>query len=173
MDNYEMTCHSSSPPKSSTPPLKASGSRRPAPRTTYALHKHSARIENWRNMAIHQEPAGLSVEAIDEYIRASALCLDFRKEGGGCLGYPATLLLFCELAPSVSGTRQAQQDSEERTIFRSEPLVLRPGPFERSDQESGVLVSKWACPQCGTSARELASPGKTDHHSSSLRTAIR
>jgi hypothetical protein len=46
-------------------------------------------------MAIHQQPAGLSVEAIDEYIRASALCLDFRKPDGGCLGYPDTLLLFC------------------------------------------------------------------------------
>jgi hypothetical protein len=46
-------------------------------------------------MAIHQQPAGLSVEAIDEYIRASELCLKFRKDDGGCLGYPATLLLFC------------------------------------------------------------------------------
>jgi hypothetical protein len=46
-------------------------------------------------MAIHQKPAGLSVEAIDEYVRASQLCLDFRKRDGGCLGYPATLLLFC------------------------------------------------------------------------------
>jgi hypothetical protein len=46
-------------------------------------------------MAIHQEPAGLSVEAIDEYVRASELCLKFRKSDGGCLGYPATLLLFC------------------------------------------------------------------------------
>jgi hypothetical protein len=46
-------------------------------------------------MAIHQQPAGLSIEAIDEYIRASAWCLDFRKPDGGCLGYPATLLLFC------------------------------------------------------------------------------
>lgn len=46
-------------------------------------------------MAIHQEAAGLSIEAIDEYVRASELCLDFRKADGGCLGYPATLLLFC------------------------------------------------------------------------------
>lgn len=46
-------------------------------------------------MAIHQEHAGLSVEAIDEYVAASELCLNFRKSDGGCLGYPATLLLFC------------------------------------------------------------------------------
>ncbi|SPF46382.1 hypothetical protein SBA4_3510003 [Candidatus Sulfopaludibacter sp. SbA4] len=46
-------------------------------------------------MAIHQKLGGLSVEAIDEYVKASELCLDFRKVDGGCLGYPATLLLFC------------------------------------------------------------------------------
>jgi len=46
-------------------------------------------------MAIHQEPAGLSIEAIDEYLSASELCLNSRKGDGGCLGYPATVLLFC------------------------------------------------------------------------------
>jgi hypothetical protein len=46
-------------------------------------------------MAIHREAAGVPIEAIDEYISASALCLSFRKGDGGCLGYPATLLLFC------------------------------------------------------------------------------
>jgi hypothetical protein len=49
----------------------------------------------YNEMAIHQELASLSSEAIDEYIRASELCLGFRKVDGGCLGYPATLLLFC------------------------------------------------------------------------------
>ncbi len=47
------------------------------------------------DMAIHQEPASVSIEAIDEYIGASELCLSFRKADGGCLGYAATLLLFC------------------------------------------------------------------------------
>jgi hypothetical protein len=46
-------------------------------------------------MASHIEAAGVSIEAIDEYLRASELCLNFRKSDGGCLGYPATLLLFC------------------------------------------------------------------------------
>lgn len=47
------------------------------------------------DMAIHREPAGIPIEAIDEYIRASELSLSFKKADGGCLGYPATLLLFC------------------------------------------------------------------------------
>ena len=46
-------------------------------------------------MAIHRELPGLSVEVIDEYIRASQLCLEFRKRDGGCLGYPAVIRLFC------------------------------------------------------------------------------
>ena len=48
-------------------------------------------------MAIHTEAATLSIEVIGEYLIASELCLDFRKENGGCLGYPAALLLFCIL----------------------------------------------------------------------------
>jgi len=46
-------------------------------------------------MAINREASGVSIEAIVEYLRASELCLNFRKGDGGCLGYPATLLLFC------------------------------------------------------------------------------
>jgi hypothetical protein len=46
-------------------------------------------------MAIHEEPADLSVEVIEEYLAAVGMCLQHRKADGGCLGYPATLLLFC------------------------------------------------------------------------------
>jgi hypothetical protein len=46
-------------------------------------------------MAIHDEPAALSVEVIEEYLVTVGLCLQHRKPDGGCLGYPATLLLFC------------------------------------------------------------------------------
>src|SRR5262249_4603134 len=33
-------------------------------------------------------------EVIDEYLLTARQCLDHRKEDGGCLGYPATLLLL-------------------------------------------------------------------------------
>jgi hypothetical protein len=46
-------------------------------------------------MAIHSEPAALSAEVIQEYLVTVDLCLQHRKSDGGCLGYPATLLLFC------------------------------------------------------------------------------
>ena len=45
-------------------------------------------------MSIHETPTGVCIEAIGEYLQASELCLNFRKDDGGCLGYPATLLLF-------------------------------------------------------------------------------
>jgi hypothetical protein len=35
------------------------------------------------------------VEVIEEYLVTVGLCLQHRKPDGGCLGYPATLLLFC------------------------------------------------------------------------------
>lgn len=46
-------------------------------------------------MAVHENPGRMAMEAIDEYFTASENCLRFRKPDDGCLGYPATLLLFC------------------------------------------------------------------------------
>lgn len=37
----------------------------------------------------------MAKEAIEEYLQTSAYCLGFVKAHGGCLGYPAALLLFC------------------------------------------------------------------------------
>ena len=48
-------------------------------------------------MAVHRQLWSLAEEAIDEYLEAVKQCLDFRKPDGGCLGYPATRLLFCIL----------------------------------------------------------------------------
>ena len=33
-------------------------------------------------------------ESIEEMLVAASLCIDFRKENGGCLGYPASMLLL-------------------------------------------------------------------------------
>jgi hypothetical protein len=46
-------------------------------------------------VAVHENVGTMAVEAIQEYLAASEKCLEFRKSDGGCLGYPATLLLFC------------------------------------------------------------------------------
>jgi hypothetical protein len=62
-------------------------------------------------MAIHDEPAALSVEAIEEYLIAAQMCLEHRKADRGCLGYPATLLLFCIV--DALGTYLAQDKSSK------------------------------------------------------------
>jgi hypothetical protein len=46
-------------------------------------------------MASHKKLWTMAVEGIDEYLTAAHMCLDHRKPDGGCLGYPATLLLLC------------------------------------------------------------------------------
>ena len=71
-------------------------------------------------MAIHTEPAGLSVEVIDEYLKASELCLNFRKSDGGCLGYPATLLLFC-VVNAIGGYLALDKQSR---IPKGEPFLV-------------------------------------------------
>ena len=48
-------------------------------------------------MAQQPNLAKLSAEVIDEYLTAADLCIHHRKSDSGCLGYPATLLLFCTL----------------------------------------------------------------------------
>lgn len=46
-------------------------------------------------MAIHEHPTELTLEVIAEYLLTAKVCLEHRKPDGGCLGYSATLLLFC------------------------------------------------------------------------------
>jgi hypothetical protein len=46
-------------------------------------------------VALFDNERDLSVEAIDDMLIAAKLCKDFRKDDGGILGYPATLLLLC------------------------------------------------------------------------------
>jgi hypothetical protein len=47
-------------------------------------------------MAQHPNSESLTIEVVEEYLATAKYCLDFVKpETGGCLGYPATLLLFC------------------------------------------------------------------------------
>ena len=53
-------------------------------------------------MALHKIPASMLKESLDEYIEASAFCVQYKKtevkfapyNTGGCLGYPAGVLLF-------------------------------------------------------------------------------
>lgn len=46
-------------------------------------------------MALHPNAASMTIEAAEEYLLTAKICLDYEKEDGGCLGYPATLLLCC------------------------------------------------------------------------------
>lgn len=45
-------------------------------------------------MAIHHQVRDLNIEAVEEYFQAISDCLSAKKSDGGCLGYPAALLLF-------------------------------------------------------------------------------
>jgi hypothetical protein len=46
-------------------------------------------------MAVHQSPGDLVIDVVSEYLEAASLCIQMKKADGGCLGVPATLLLFC------------------------------------------------------------------------------
>ncbi len=46
-------------------------------------------------MAIYPNLWELSEEAIEEYLLTIRACLTHRKSNGGCLGFPATLLMLC------------------------------------------------------------------------------
>ena len=69
-------------------------------------------------MAIHTHPRDLFFESRDEYLKASKLCLRYRKDDGGILGYPATLMLCCII------------DAMSRNLKRSEKQKLSGDHFE-------------------------------------------
>jgi hypothetical protein len=46
-------------------------------------------------MAVHQNLWSQAEAVIDEYLTAARNCIEFKKSDGGCLGYPAALVLLC------------------------------------------------------------------------------
>jgi len=45
-------------------------------------------------MALHPDLTALLQESLPEYLEAARYCMKFRKQNGGCLGYPGTALLL-------------------------------------------------------------------------------
>jgi hypothetical protein len=85
-------------------------------------------------MALHTSFETMAIEAIDEYLTASENGLTFEKVGGGSLGYPATLLLFCvtnALGVYLAGERVTMGGRSQR-ITEHEPFrVLNHDCFGR------------------------------------------
>jgi hypothetical protein len=77
-----------------------------------------------KTMALHRNMASMASEVIEEYLRASQFCLEFRNFDGGCLGYPATLLLLCvtnALGSYLTGEDVAIEGKQQK-ITRGEPF---------------------------------------------------
>jgi hypothetical protein len=45
-------------------------------------------------MALHDSPASMLKESLNESLTVAEYCLAYRKKDGGCLGYPAAMILF-------------------------------------------------------------------------------
>lgn len=72
-------------------------------------------------MAIHAHPRELFFAAVDEYLKASKLCLRYRKDDGGILGYPATLMLCCiidALSQNLAKAEKQKLPGEHFKILR-------------------------------------------------------
>jgi len=72
-------------------------------------------------MTLHKSMSSMAAEVIEEYLRTAQFCLEFRKQDGGCLGYPATLLLLC-----VANALGSYLAGESVTI-EGKPQLLRQG----------------------------------------------
>jgi hypothetical protein len=72
-------------------------------------------------MAIHTHPRDLFFAAVEEYLKASELCLRYRKDDGGVLGYPATLMLCCIIDAMNNNLKR----SEKRKLAGGEFKILR------------------------------------------------
>ena len=75
-------------------------------------------------MAIHPDLWSLAQDTVEEYLTASKLCLRATKRGGGILGCPAALLLFCII--NALGTYlvgdEISLDGKKQKITRGEPF---------------------------------------------------
>jgi hypothetical protein len=75
-------------------------------------------------MATHPNLWELSQEVIEEYLLAIKGCLAYRKPDGGCLGFPAALLMLCLI--DAFGTFLRSEgvviDGRKQRITRGEPF---------------------------------------------------
>jgi hypothetical protein len=75
-------------------------------------------------MTLHKSMSSMAAEVIEEYLRTAQFCLEFRKQDGGCLGYPATLLLLC-----VANALGSYLAGESVTIEGKPQKITRGEPF--------------------------------------------
>jgi hypothetical protein len=75
-------------------------------------------------MSVQPNPWSLAEEAIGEYLLASRICVEHRKQDGGILGYPAALLLLCIV--NALGTYLR---GEEVVIEGKKQQITRGKPF--------------------------------------------
>jgi len=75
-------------------------------------------------MAIHPNLWELSKEAIEEYLLTIKGCLNHRKSDGGCLGYPATLLMLCLVGVFGSFLQNDEViiDGKNQRVTKGEPF---------------------------------------------------
>jgi hypothetical protein len=71
-----------------------------------------------RPMAIHTHPRDLFFAAVKEYLKASKLCLRYRKDDGGILGYPATLMLCCIIDAMSNNLKRSEKQKLTGDTFR-------------------------------------------------------
>jgi hypothetical protein len=77
-------------------------------------------------MASHKNLGSLAIATIEELIQAAQICLTCKKSDGGCLGCPATLLLFCivnALGNCLAGDA-VTIDGRQQPITSGEPFRI-------------------------------------------------
>lgn len=58
-------------------------------------------------MAIHETTTSLLKESLPEFLRVAEYCIGFRKDNGGCLGYPGAAIMF-SIADSLGSYHRDQ-----------------------------------------------------------------
>ena len=64
-------------------------------------------------MAVHDGLPGVFKEAVEDYLTAAKLCIEYQKEDLGILGYPAALILFC-LVDAMGGNLKREEKHKLR-----------------------------------------------------------
>jgi hypothetical protein len=84
-------------------------------------------------MASHPDLKTMFLEIVGEYLKAAEICLHYRKDNGGVLGYPAALMLCCLLDALGKNLNRAEKQKlgKEEFNFLQHPAFKTPLTVEQ------------------------------------------
>lgn len=91
-------------------------------------------------MALHNSIQEMLNESMNELLLSARICLDHKKDNGGCLGYPAAISLF-SIVETIASAYSKRDGTGSLTV--TIPDCPSPKPIKGTDDHFFILNSKY------------------------------